>query len=258
MQILEFTQQAIHNIVKGLPHDLRDLMIKNSKESDKLLFLGGGFIRSSIMGETPNDIDLFGPDKEFLELIATKLVNLRLQEGQSLTKLHKTRNAFTVLTPGRMPVQLVYRWLFNDPVAMMLSFDFTMCQSVIYWADGKAHGGHVETFYQDIATKSLIYTAPDRNEDAGGSMLRVTKLLRKGWYIDPENLGKVMSRVFSKVNLEQFEASRLGDLEDREGAIAKVVTSLLRQVDPLTIIDGVDIQPEDHEFQQGQEAESHE
>ena len=38
-------------------------------------------------------------------------------------------------------------------------------------------------FYPDLAARRLVYTSPLRNEDAGGSILRVLKFYQRGYRI---------------------------------------------------------------------------
>ena len=66
---------------------------------------------------------------------------------------------------------------------------------------------------------------PQRNEDAGGSMLRVLKYYQKGYRIPLDSLGMVIARL-----TKAFDASKI-DLKN-EFETSKIITGLLRQVDP--------------------------
>ena len=50
----------LHFVMSRLPHDVRSMVKENG------LFLAGGFIRATIAGEKPSDIDLFGATKDLL------------------------------------------------------------------------------------------------------------------------------------------------------------------------------------------------
>ena len=65
---MRLTQNDLHFVVSRLPKDIRELMLKND------LFLGGGFIRATIAGEKPSDIDLFGPSEAQLDTWANSLL----------------------------------------------------------------------------------------------------------------------------------------------------------------------------------------
>jgi hypothetical protein len=227
------SKDDIHFVVSRLPKDVRELMQKDQ------VFLGGGFIRATIAGERPSDIDLFGANDDLLDNCANKLVANRPGARKISTK-----NAITVYQSPRLPVQFITRWMFGDAVRLAESFDFTIAQAVI-WYD-RAPGPPpmrwlswtAESFYADLAAHRLVYTRPKRNEDAGGSLMRVRKFLGRGYNIQPPALAAVLARLVSGV-----DAGRV-DVKD-EVATSRVLEGLLREVDPLSIIDGEPITDED-------------
>lgn len=215
----------LHYVVSYLPRDIRSLFTANPEK----LFVGGGFIRAQIAGETPSDIDLFTDSKENASKIADELM-----KGRPDSKMWKTKNAITVLTPGRLPVQFITRWTFENAADVVRSFDFTVCQAAI-WVD--VHGNwrscsHPD-FYLDLAARRLVYTYPDREEEAGGSMMRAIKYIKRGYNIQAPSLAGVISRLGMKV--------RDSKLAETERGYAQVVCGLLREVDPLTQIDGIEL-----------------
>jgi hypothetical protein len=210
----------LHFVLTRLPKDIRDLMKKHG------LILGGGFIREVIAGNKANDIDLFGAT--IIQLLSA---TLELQQSRNARKF-ETPNAITLLSPPRMPVQFIKRWLFPDAAAVVASFDFTVCQAAIWFADGHWHSSISDRFYPDLAARRLVYTSPQREEEAGGSMMRVRKFLARGYSIQASSLGAVIARLVVKV--------RASDLASTEAGTAQVLSGLLREVDPLLVIDGVD------------------
>src|SRR5690606_28838049 len=106
--------------IERLPRDIRNLLT----DYPQRLFVGGGFVRASIAGEEPSDIDLFGQDKAQVKKIAEKLCSLR--EGSTF---HESENAITILTPNRLPIQFITRWTFKNARDLVNSFDFTVCQA---------------------------------------------------------------------------------------------------------------------------------
>lgn len=200
------------------------------------VFLGGGFIRAAIAGETPSDIDLFGPDKQTLTDAANALVI-----DYSARKPHHTRNALTVLAPPRMPVQFIHRGLYSEPEKILTSFDFTVAQAVLWWDEASRSWQSLcaESYYADLAARRLVYTYPVREEESGGSLMRVLKFLHRGYHIDANNLAGPMARVFGRINFGHSMTS------DEQGT-ARVITALLRQVDPLTVVDGMELVEEDN------------
>lgn len=220
------TQTDLHFIVRRLPRDVRELLMKYARMG-KLLSVGGGFIRETIAGNKPSDIDLFGPSKEVLDA-----ASIDLSVTRSI-KPHRTNNAITLVCPPRLPVQFITRWVFPTPPEVVPSFDFTVCQAVV-WYDGEAwQSACADDFYPDLAARRLVYTSPVREEEAGGSMLRVRKFLARGYNIQAVSLGAVVARLAFKV--------REAGMAESEAGFAKVITGLLREVDPLLVVDGLEI-----------------
>lgn len=231
---MELTSTDLRYVVQRLPRDVRDLLTEHQGK----LFLGGGFIRATVAGETPSDIDLFGPDKDLLDSIA----NILLSRRAVGSKIHRTKNAVTLLTPDRLPVQFITRWTFDTAQKLVQSFDFTVCQAAI-WRSGKQSNSAWRSatgagFYVDLAGRRLVYTSPVRDEEAGGSMLRVIKYVKRGYSIQVSSLGAVIARLADKVD-------RSTGMET-----GQVITGILREVDPLLVVDGFEV-VDDHEPVEG-------
>ena len=216
------------------PSDLNYVLSRCPKDVVKLLreqplYLAGGFIRETIAGNKPVDIDLFGTSKDSLRAIA---LGLATERG---VKTFTTKNAITVLAHPRLPVQFITRWVFSDAKQTAASFDFTVCQAVIWYDPLSAHFHSMahDAFYSDLAARRLVYTYPTRDEDAGGSMLRVLKFVKRGYSIQAPSLGGVIARVAMRV--------REGGMVSTEADFGLVVAGLLREVDPLSIVDGVEL-----------------
>jgi len=245
MQSMKYTD--LNFVCSRIPKDLRNLMMKEYP----MLMIGGGFIRATIAGEKPSDIDIFGPDKDTLKAAAMALALKRS------ARLHESDNAFTILAPPRIPVQFIYRWVFGNPVDLITTFDFTICQAAIFLkpeADKdnldliryKWESVLADEFYADLAARRLVYTHPDRNEDAGGSLMRVRKFLTRGYNIQAQSLAGVCARLFMGVrNLEDFSD---------EKRLTKILSGLLREVDPLIVVDGVDWIDEHQAVQEAEQA----
>lgn len=221
------TQNDVHYCLSRLPKDLVTLM----KERD--LLLAGGFIRETISGGKVKDIDFFGHDKKGLEMAAMSLALSR--KG---ARMFSTDNAFTVLSPPRLPVQFITRWLTtNGNEDYLKNFDFTVCQAGIWWDHDTREwtSGCHEDFYADLAAKRLVYTFPQRDEEVGGSMIRMKKFMKRGYDIQIWSLAGITARLMQgvrKVESPQYEDEKW---------LTTILTSLLREVDPLTVVDGVEV-----------------
>lgn len=218
-------------VLSRVPRDVRELLIKHK------LFLAGGFIRATIAGETPSDIDLLGPDK--IKLLEMGLA-LALERG---AKTHSTDNALTIISPPRLPVQFITRWLVDSAEQLIAQFDFTVVQACIWFDQESKTWQSVcnKDFYADLAARRLVYTSPKRHEDAGGSMLRVIKYIQRGYIIQAPSLARVMSRMVAAINVARMELRVEGDNKYLSEAVAGLaLLMLLREVDPLAIVDGVE------------------
>lgn len=210
-------------VVRRMPKDVQDALRSNAGT----LFVGGGFIRSVVGNEEVNDIDFFGPSQGSLDRVAT---SFHRSDFRRDARRLNTKNAITLAQPGRTTLQFIHRWTYSDPADVVASFDFTVCQAVIRF-DGSLFRSLIgPNFYSDLAAKRLRYTRPVREEEAGGSMLRVMKYTKRGYRIQMAELAAVMARVIAHydhgrghVGVEQFIQARM------------------QEVDPLSVIDGVPV-----------------
>jgi hypothetical protein len=238
----ELSKVDLHHILSRTPRDVRDLLKANK------LFLTGGFIRAIIAGEKPSDIDLLGPDKTALEMHAVNLANAR--SG----RVHKTDNALTVLSPPKLPVQMITRWTYDDPEKLISEFDFTIVQAAIWYelvgeppAPGENWKGEWKSvcsdgFYPDLAARRLVYTHPVRHEDAGGSILRVIKYIKRGYNIQVPSLAGVVARFTAGLKISNDSISIIDGVERiNETWAAPILMGLLREVDPLAFVDGIEM-----------------
>ncbi len=201
--------------VRRLPKNLTSIMKEEQWKGN--IFLGGGYLRAIVAQETVNDIDLFVKSEKDAELLAFKL-------AKDKNDIFKTDNAYTV--KGKMPIQIIHRWLFEKPEDVSNSFDFTICCAVMFF-DGKFDSFCDERFYTDLASKRLVYRNPIRNEDAGGSMLRVLKYYQRGYRIPLDSLSDVIARLISVIDITKIHTG----LADQK-QVSHVIHGLLREVDP--------------------------
>ena len=200
-------------ITRRLPSPVRNIL----KEYPNRVFLAGGFIRSCISGEEVSDIDLIVDSKDLGDLISRKL------KEQVEGSIYTTENAFTVIG-YRHPVQIIHRWTYKTALEVIESFDFTIACAAVCW-EGTAWVSVIHRdYYADLAARRLVYLSPKRAEEPGGSLLRVLKFYQRGYRIPLDSLGAVIARLARAVR---------GDPATLEEEMhAKIVTGLLREVDP--------------------------
>ena len=211
-------KQDLHFCVKRLPKKLKKLI----EEEKTTIIIAGGYIRSVITGEKISDIDVFAGDRKTSEDLAWKLANNKWD-------LYKTGNAITIKNLY-IPVQFIHRWVYDNPFDVLKSFDFSICQAAIWYdkEEKKWSSSCEDSFYQDLAAKRLVYTSPERNEDAGGSVLRILKYYQRGYRIPLDSFGAVLARLFESIEWDSGMA---------EHDIATLITGLLLEVDPAGFID---------------------
>ena len=223
MKTLE--KQDLQWALQRTPVPVLELM----KRRGTRLLAAGGFLRSIIANEKINDIDLFSPTQEEAYSAA--------QELAGDDKIYTTDNAYSVRLKRGLLAQFIHRWTFDRPEDMLNSFDFTIACGA-FWYDASRfdplHAGAGwqsmidDRFYADLAAKRLIYRSPLRNEDAGGSLLRVLKFYQRGYRIPLNSLGAVIARLVNAVDEEKIGAFA----GNHEQKLAKVLTALLHEVDP--------------------------
>lgn len=209
--MIELINEDLSWCVRRLPKIIIDML----KENPNTVFVSGGYIRSCIAQEKVNDIDIFSQSKEKAELLARRI-------SDEKHHLITTDNAFTVLG-YKHTIQFIHRWSYETVQQCVESFDFTIAKTAI-WSDGTDFKSIADDrFYVDLASKRLTYCKPQRNEDAGGSMLRLFKFYQKGYRAPLTTMGDVVARL-------------IDGIEDRgnwnQENNAKVITGLLREVDP--------------------------
>lgn len=227
----------LHWCVSRLPKVLKEALIKHGSS----VVVAGGFIRSCICKEPIADIDLFSSNPTVAKIVAESILpkNKRMIE---------TENAYTVLGLG-LPVQFIHRWTFDSPEFVVPSFDFTIARAAIWferagepWEEGDQKGEWKSlcdpAFYPDLAAKRLVYCSPVRNEEAGGSMLRVLKFYKRGYTMPLDSLGAVLARMISSIPDAKFDQRYAaigsdGFRQTWEKQCAHIMTGLLREVDPL-------------------------
>ena len=220
MKTLE--REDVRRCLLEIPSQIREAM-------DESVFLAGGFIRSVISGEPVNDLDFHTNSTQ--SRLASDLAKIYKTQMQS------TQNAHTILAVGMPDIQVIRRWVFSSLEDCIRSFDYTIAQAGIVKTKTGWRGVCCDRFYRDVAAKRLIYTAPDREEDAGGSLLRALKFAKRGYHISPEDLSKVIARALRGLRLEGRS----------EAEVSRLISPVLREVDPLVRI-GTDLVDEHTQF----------
>lgn len=194
--------EDVAKVIRELPEVVVSLLERYPNQ----LFLAGGFIRATLAGETPKDVDLFGTSNVLLFKIRHELEEKLLSIGRDYT-ISCTPNA-TTFNVKDLPesIQFIERWVYEKPEDLINSFDFTISQAAMtYRKEGDYDSVCSLDFYGDLATKTLRYTSPNRLEELAGSLQRVMKFVAKGYTISNDSLSRVISRAVSNIEEEHIE-----------------------------------------------------
>lgn len=226
--------QDVSWCVRRLPRLVRAAMMTDSR-----IACAGGFVRDCISRDPISDVDLFTVSKGAAETLAYGLAGCPvtpLKGSPDRKKCYESKYAFTVKGVDHgFPVQVIHRWTFERPEHVVPSFDFTIARAAI-WYDVDSKGWRslcAPSFYADLAAKRLVYCSPERNEDAGGSMLRLLKFYQRGYRSPLDSLGAVISRLVGGIR-DEFDDSQ--NVETKEQWRSRILTGLLVEVDPNTAV----------------------
>lgn len=183
-------------IVKALPPEVRDLLM----DCGEHLCVAGGFCRDILAGRDPKDIDVFGVSKRVMD------DTIDTFGWENTWNRKQTANAVTFEPffpkDGEIPVQFVTRVYYESHEDLINSFDFSVCQIGVYF-DGKQWIGLCsEQCWKDIPLQKATYMDPDRDEDPGGSLLRMVKFAGKGYKIGETDVANVVGRFYSNLSGE--------------------------------------------------------
>lgn len=207
---MKLTDYDIRKVLSELPVGIVSFLQENK------VYLAGGFIRAVLAGEEPNDIDLFSENSVRATSMAIKLSCQMYNE-----MIYTTVNAHTLRGEDMPVVQFIYAWTFSNAHALISSFDYTISQAAIWFENGEWQSIAAETFYDDLREKQLVYTTPERHEEAGGSLLRMRKFLKAGYDISSYDMAKVITRLFRGIDVHAFAES---DEMERATLINEILT----------------------------------
>lgn len=147
--------------------------------------VAGGYIRSTVKGETPKDIDIFVDSEATAHKIAAEL-------RRPGAEIIETGKALTILGFSGPAPQVIFKWTFDGMSKVIDSFDFTIAQASFWWDRAGWDSRVSPNFYLDVRQNRLSFTSPKDN-DTMGSLLRVLKFYRAGYAIDNDNLSEVLA-----------------------------------------------------------------
>lgn len=198
MTIMTLHPDFVSLAVNNLPDEIRGVLMKLGPG----LCVAGGFVRDTLLGEEPKDIDLFGTG---VKVVADAITVL---EKLGYKRVSDTRNAVTFLSPEGPKVQVIRRVYYPTHEALVDSFDFSICQTAVWWAGDRFVGYCTEAFSEDIVNGKARYTAPERDEDPGASVLRMVRFAGRGFEVPQEDIENCLARFYAKLAEEPEPVAR--------------------------------------------------
>jgi hypothetical protein len=218
---MQLPPEHVQKVLSGLPQPVIDAL----KTFGPRVILAGGFIRAAVADEKPSDIDLFVKDPATAHELAGYLSEAFRTEG-----FHTSYNALTIRRESGIPIQIIYRWHYDTPRAVVEDFDFTIARAALWWGWDGSGCEHLDfgwlsdsdpQFIEDVTDRRLRYCAPERIEAHAGSLFRVFKFYKRGYAISLEQLAAVMARACRNLQKQDFD---VGEIQ-----IAGVLFSTLKE-----------------------------
>lgn len=170
-------QEDIDKVVGMLPHRLSMSMQKTCG-----VFVAGGFIRDTVDGVEPRDLDVFTSEN------SAHIIDDLLGYANSSSETSVSHSM--AFSDGFSPVQFVKSFHFDTFFDAIDWFDFTVVQAVVYFENGEWNGRCSDRFYRDINKKRLMYQG---SQSAAGSLKRMVKFLTRGYDIDEFELAQLIA-----------------------------------------------------------------
>jgi hypothetical protein len=203
----------VANITKQLPEDVKKLL----QHIGPGICVAGGFCRDAFFGECPKevdifgtkDVDIFGASEETLRE-AIDWFGWNCKEYDNGVMMANSRTFKARYDQEVQPVQLIE------------SFDWSVCQCAVYTVQkmsAVAMGGYgicTKAFGEDIQAGKLHYTAPERDEDPGASVLRMMKLTRRGFKPTEDSIARCIGR-FASLGLHRAAEDHGRDEDAQQG-----------------------------------------
>jgi hypothetical protein len=199
----------VANITRQLPEDVTNLL----RHIGSGICVAGGFCRDAFLGDCPKDVDIFGTSAEVVEE-AIDWFSWHCKEYDERVVTANSRTFKPAYDHEVQPVQFVERCFYPTHEELIESFDWSVCQCAVYWCGWERWEGiATKAFGEDIQAGRLHYTAPERDEDPGASILRMMKLTQRGFKPTEDSIARCIGRFASELNKQE---THLDDAFDRD------------------------------------------
>lgn len=173
------------------------------------VYLAGGFMRAIIEERQPKDIDWF------VSSLAQAVITRNELSNYLISNMRKLDEECFACEISQSPVQIVWRYPFDNASELLDRFDFTVAKAAIWYSNEKSQfvGICHNRYYRDIANKELVY---ERFGDVE-RILSIPRLMRYheyGYSIGPESLAKVILHTALSLDPSKGYEGMLKDLQE--------------------------------------------
>lgn len=179
--VIPLLQEDIDRAVRLLPEALATMLTRSQFAG---VFIAGGWLRASVAREAQTtDVDLFCFDQHN---------DLRYYLSM-MGKITSDSDGSTTFDIAGTAVQIIRGWRFKEPHEALAAFDFTICQSAIWYQHDSAKwcGQCAPRFYADLAARRLHYLGPNGGAAVHRSLFRALKYIRRGYHISEPTLAEL-------------------------------------------------------------------
>jgi hypothetical protein len=194
-----FTAEDYKRVFDTIPLIIREQLGTND------IVIAGGFIRDSLLGLSPSDIDIFVKTKDLANQLASDVAY-----GHQGLGITETSCSFTLINNGLI-IQYVYCRPFTTPESLINEFDFRCCGVAFSNIGNKTTAlvSKVEGFEQDTRDRRLVFRCANYNKGNLGALTRAFKFTAKGWFLSEEEMAKIVHS-YAAYNIELRRALRRG------------------------------------------------
>ena len=154
-------------------------------------WLAGGALRSLLLGEKPNDFDIYSPNPHTIYAFL-------IREGAE--NLAKTHNAYTVKHKDKT-IQIIIRNTDTKPVETLRRFDFTCVKAALHGSKFIFH----RRFFLDNMFKKLVFEDENGSENIWeGRVARFMKYSSRGYELDEKDFVRIMREKDPDVTMDAF------------------------------------------------------
>lgn len=222
----ELDEDLVIDCLAPFPLYLNERMRENGKE----MVLAGGYIRDTLLGVTPKDVDIFGT-KATCQDVATALT-----PGDIDTPMVIRKNSLT-LEIGTRTYQFIHKFKFSGPEQLLDQFDYSIARAGIWYdRSGKKWTGTCwNSWEEDALAKRLLFL--DKTPELE-SIVRLLSFTRRGYSVDSLSLSRILTSALASIkagkefDLDDIEADFLKGLEKMKDK-AQIVSTPFKKSKPV-------------------------